>query len=328
MADGTGLDEGTGHGSVTRPATGVDDETCVWILGLIHSGTTIFWQAWRSDGRFLCFEEPFLPLATLPEDNRKGTHTELAALFRAEPDPRRFWNLHAPLHPLQELDKEFTAEQEVRLRHLVSRSRRVVIDETHLHLHLPALASLTPRAHVIHLVRRASGFATSHLRPSWSRDAAWWRRGVRRLRHEYAKQVFWSRDDFPPGMRRDLVIGRHPQSKFGLMLAEAGYDAGRIMAAPSVVRLLAYWHFHYQYIERQGPRLFGGRFTRVRYEEFARDPESVMARLYDWVGLARPEPLAFPDVHSPKPPFRPGDRHWRRAADTAGFTEEEMEQLL
>jgi len=278
--------------------------------------------------RFLCFDEPFSPLPFLPVEGPKKTRSELVALFQAERDPGCFWRRHSPLHPLQELDKKFTAGQEAWLRYLVAQSRRVVIDETHLHLHLPALAELTPHAHVIHLCRCPRGFATSHLRPSQPRPGSWWRYAVQRLRHEHNKRMFWSREDYPPGMRRDHVIGRHPLSKFGLMLADAGYDAPRIMAAPALVRLLAYWHYHYHYLESEGPRLFGDRFIRVRYEDFARDPEAVMARLYDLVGLAQPEPLSFPEVHLPKPPFRPRDRRWRDAATIAGFTEEEMETLL
>lgn len=320
---------GRGPGRPPRPVVNTrTDEGSVWILGLLHSGTTIFWRAWRKDDRFLCFDEPFLPLARLPLDNEKATRAELIALFERVPDPRLFWRRHAPLRPLEELDSSFTSGQIEWLRCLLAQAPKVVIDETHLHLHLPALAEHTPDAHLIHLYRRARGFVTSHLRPSWSRDAPWWRRGVRRLRREYQKRVFWTREDFPPGLRRDDVIGRHPHSKFGLMLADAGYDAERIMASPAIVRLLAYWHYHYHHLEQQGPRLFGERYTQVRYEDFAREPASVMRDLYEWVDMPPPEPLAYPDVYEPKPPFRSEDRRWRDAARIAGFDEDEIETLL
>lgn len=294
----------------------------------MHSGTTIFWRAWRRDDRLQCFDEPFSGLGGLPRDDARGTLSELVDLFKHQTDPDSFWKRYAPLHPLEELDASFTDGQIDYAQFLLEQSSRVVIDETHLHLHLPALAELASYAHVIHLYRRARGFVTSHLRPSWSRETTWWRRAVRRMRHEHNKHVFWTRQDQPPGLRRDVVIGRHPLSKFGLMLSEAGYDAERIMASPAVVRLLSYWHFHFHYLEREGPRLFGERFKSVRYEDFATDPAGVMGPLYDWIKLARPECLSFPEVHAPKPPYRPRDPRWREAARVAGFDDEELETLL
>lgn len=318
-------EHGTGPARMTADA----NDTCLWILGLIHSGTTIFWRAWRRDSRFFCLDEPFSGVwgSLLPGDS-KPTSKEFIELFSRESDPRVFWQQYRPLYLLEELDCAFTDEQVSYLQYLLAQSSRVAIDETHLHLHLPALAELTPHADVIHLYRRARGFVTSHLRPSWSDNAPWWRRGIRRLRHEYQKRVFWERDDYPPGMRRDAVIGGHPKSKFGFMLSDAGYDADRIMRSSSVVRLLAYWHYHYQYVEREGPRLFGDRFTSVRYEEFARNPVCVMRALYDWLGTPAPEHLEYPDVHEPKRPFRARDGRWREAAVVAGFSEDEIETLL
>ena len=34
------------------------DSSQIWILGLVHSGATIVWNAWRRDARFLYFDEP------------------------------------------------------------------------------------------------------------------------------------------------------------------------------------------------------------------------------------------------------------------------------
>ncbi len=298
----------------------------LWILGLIHSGTTIFWRAWQKDDRFLCFDEPVSGLGVLPKQNSRQSYNEFIRIFIKNPEV--FWKYYSPLHPIEELDTEFSSKQVQYLRFLFSQSSMVVTDETHLHLHLPALSKITPEAYVVHLHRRASAFATSHLRPSWSRETTWIRRIVRRLRHEHGKRIFWSRNDFLPGMCRGEVIGFHPQSKFGLMLTAAGYDADRIMRAPTLVRLLAYWHYHYHYLEREGPRLFGKRFLSLPYETFANDPGGTMRRLYDWIGLMPPAEMDYTQVHHPKPSYRPGDRRWREAAKTAGFTDEEIETLL
>ncbi|HYW76110.1 MAG TPA: sulfotransferase [Gammaproteobacteria bacterium] len=300
----------------------------IWILGLLHSGTTIFWRAWRKDNRFLCLDEPLTGDVGrwFPTGNPKGTHREYAELFREA--PKHFWNLYAPMEPYQELDGVLTAQQRRYLRMLTEQAENLVIDETHAHLHLPEIQQLTPSANVIHLYRRASGFATSHLLPSIDRQVPWPLVLRQRLGRAYRKRRFWERMDLPAGMGRDKVIGHNPHSKFGLMLSEAGYDAERIMRAPALARLLAYWRYHYHHVEREGARLFGERFVSLPYEAFATDASSTMQRLYEWIGMAPPPDTTYPDVHPPKPPYRPRDRRWREAARIAGFTDEEIEALL
>lgn len=300
----------------------------IWILGLHHSGTTIFWRAFRKNRRFLCFDEPLTENlgAWFPANNDKRTFDEYLRLFGH--DPVQFWRAFTPVTPLQELDSAFTPEQIRYLKLLVGSASNVVIDETHVHLHLSALAGLADHANVVHLYRRASGFVTSHMRPSWSTDTSLLRRVVRQMRHKYNEANFWVRSDILPDMRRGDVIGHHRHSKFGLMLSNAGYDAERIMTAPAVVRLLAYWHYHYHFLEVEGPRLFGDRYRTVRYETFATQPREVMEELYAWVGMRPPENVNYRDVHVPRPPFGANDKRWREAARMAGFTSEELETLL
>jgi len=303
------------------------EKEVLWILGLMHSGTTIVWRAFRKDKRFLCFDEPLSGLDVIPNQNSRNSIGELIDIFRK--DERLFWKKYAPLHPLEELDTSFTKEQLAYMEFLFSHGDRFVIDETHLHLHIGALPNVQSNSRVIHLVRRARNFATSHLRPSWPKGKTMLRTMVRSIRNQYNKRVFWSRDELPPGLRRDDTIGRHPKSKFGLMLEDAGYDSERIMSSPAIVRLLAYWHYHYHYLEEHGPKVFGEKFKTVWYEDFAKDPESVMKEAYEWLGMAPPEGVVrYDDVHPPKSPYKANDKRWREAARIAGFSEEELETLL
>ena len=176
----------------------------VWVLGLHHSGTTIVWRAFRSDRRFLCYDEPLTAAlgCCFPRDGHKKTFDEYLRIFGD--DPQKFWTLYNSISPLEELDSTFTHQQKTYLRSLLKYGDNIVIDETHLHSHLPAINEITPSGYVIHLHRRARGFVTSHLRPSWSGDTSLPRRIVRRLRHEYNKKVFWSCYDFPPGTRTNI----------------------------------------------------------------------------------------------------------------------------
>ena len=304
------------------------DRKVVWILGLNHSGTTIVWKAFRKDARFLCFDEPltFDVGAHFPRNNHKQTFDEFIRIFGD--DPKAFWKIYASIDPLQELDEVFTTEQRQYLGVLLKQAANVVLDETHLHLHSSSIKELFPDGYVIHLYRRASSFATSHLHPNWSRNGSVQRRVARWFRHELNKKVFWGRNDHPPGMRRDDVIGNHPQSKFALMLADAGYDSRRIMASSALVRLLAYWHYHYHYLEREGQTLFGDHFKSLRYEDFATQPGETMDGIYNWLDMTPPGGVEYSGVYPPKQPFQANDRRWTEAAKLAGFSGEEIVTLL
>jgi hypothetical protein len=304
------------------------DRSLVWILGLHHSGTTIFWRAFRGDTRNLCFDEPFTPNlgAWFPRNNPKATFDEYLEIFGS--DPSRFRDFYAPIEAHEELEETFSAAQVRYLRFLIDRPAHVVIDETHLHRRLPGLARLTPDAHVIHLYRRASSVVSSYLLPSVKPGTGPVRRALGRPRRGQHRRTFWSRRTGPVSVQRDRVVGDRPDSTFGVLLRDAGYDADRIMAAPMVVRLLACWHYLYRRLERQGPQLFGDRFTTIRYEDFASNPRETLARICDWMGRPPPDGADHVAVHPPKPAFREGDRRWLEAAALAGFQQAEMKTLL
>jgi len=202
------------------------DRFTIFILGLMHSGTTIFWKAFRNDKRFMCFDEPFSGLESLCGNTYPNSRAELAALVAA--DPGTFWSRYSPLNSLDELEPFFENRQQQYLHFLESQSNRVVIDETRLHMHLPALAALERGTYVVHLHRKARAFVTSHLRPSLPTGHGFPRAIQRHLKHSYNKRKFWERKNPPPRMRRDEVIGYRPSSKFGLLLTENGYDVPRI----------------------------------------------------------------------------------------------------
>ncbi|MCH2133704.1 MAG: hypothetical protein MK116_08130 [Phycisphaerales bacterium] len=303
------------------------DTLQLWILGLGHSGTTAFWRSFRRDDRLSCFDEPFTRSlgSCFPQNNSKKTFDEY--IVRYGKTPEQFWSMYRTLSPLEELDQEFTPAQEQYLRSIFDLESHVVADEIRLHRHLPALARIFPRTHVIHLWRRASGFVSSNLRPSLGPRGSMLQNWARKARDRYNQSMFWTRRDFPPGLRRDEVTGAHPDSKFGLLLKEAGFDADRIMGESAVIRLLAYWLYHYRFMTTQGPSLLGDAFRTVSYDVFATSPNDTFGELYPWLGLGQPQQdLSF--VHPPKPAFQEDTGKWQEAAQVAGFTEQEMAQLL
>lgn len=305
---------------------GVDEKKILWILGLHHSGTTIVWRCIRKDSRFLAFDEPFTSdiARWYPNNNIKKTFNEYAIKFN---DPVEFWGLFEPICPLQELEGYLSERQEKYLVRLVSGEDSVVIDETKMHHYIKGVKRIFPYSKIVHLVRGARSFVTSHFIVS-QRYTSPKRKIIGSIRNIYQKERFWSRMDIPGHMGRDVVIGSSTYSKFALRLREVGYDVDKIMNSSAMVRMLAYWHYHYHYLEKEGPKHFGQNFKTVWYEDFASDPERVMASLYEWLGMERPEGVRYDEVHPPKPPYKANDRRWLEAARIAGFSEEELETLL
>lgn len=304
------------------------DRKLVFIVGLPHSGSTIFWRAFRKDPKFLCFDEPLTASLAVhfPRDNEKKTFAEYCDIFGEQPE--WFWDIYRPIAPVEETDTMLHERQIYYLRSLCDFSRVTVIDETHLCTMVPEVRKVHDNVFVIHLVRRASSFVTSHLLPSVKGNIAKPRAAIGKLRNLHNRRVFFDRDGFLPGMARDQVIGAHPLSKFGTKLRAAGYDHERIMRAPAAVRLLAYWHYCYHLAERDGPIYFGDRFKTLRYEDYTEAPGTIMDSLYEWIGENPPEGFGYEDVHAARAPFRFGDDRWRKYAKIAGFSESEIDELL
>lgn len=299
------------------------------IIGLHHSGTTIFWKSWRKNPVLRCYDEPFNPYiaAQLCSKDSKGTLDEYVAL--AQKDPKLFWNMFAPISPFDELLPNLTARQWLYLSFLLQHQRKVVIDEVRLAAKLNWLALNLQGAadtYVIHLVRRPKCFVTSHMVPT-RKTSGFFDRIRYVIRRADCRLSFFKRSDVLPNMARDQIIGSSPASPFGILLKEAGYDVDAIYAAGAVCKYLAYWHYWYHRTRTEGQKAFGSRFRTVFYEDFARNPEHIMSCLYDWFQEVNPG-LTYPDVHAPKQPYRPSDPRWTKAAKIAGFTGEEIETLL
>jgi hypothetical protein len=302
--------------------------TKILIVGLFHSGTTIFWRALRRDSRFVCFDEPFsTSLAShFPNNNPKGTFDEYIGHFAGKLD--LFWNMYCTLEPPQQLEPALDDRQRNYLSQLLMLAPAVVIDEPRLHFQLQQIKDLYPDIYLIHLHRRASGFVTSHLLPSPLPGISPFQSFRHRVGHIYRRSLFWNRSDVPLGMGLNLAIGSSPHSKFGMLLSRAGYDADRVMSSSAVVKMLAYWHYLYHLVQEKGPRIFGSRFVDVPYEEFARSPHRTMKALYERMSIAPLDGEDYHDVHTPKPSFRDGSLRWSAAARVAGFSEEEIGTLL
>lgn len=282
----------------------------IFILGLRRSGTTIFWETFRSDPRLFCLDEPFNPLLReLPLEHEKRTRREFIEMFRRDPD--RFWKAYAPIGRIEELQEDLHDRQLGYLRFLLDSAEHVVLDTTRCHFKIRSLHHVAPDAILVHLYRPAVAFASSHAAPT---SKGW----LGRAKTLYDRHRFFHRPDRYGAWGIEELIGNSPQSLFGLRLRTAGMEPSRIYEMPAPGRLLAYWWLHFREIEEQGARIFGDRFLSVRFDDFCRDPASVVSSIYRTAGVPEPK-LEFDAIHPPNRGYRPQDRRWSILAQRVGI---------
>ena len=285
----------------------------LFILGLRRSGTTVFWESFRPDRRFACYDEPFNPILNeLPAPEPKGTRDEWIALFRRNPE--RFWRLFSPIAGVEELQESLSDRQREYLEYVVASSENCVMDMTRCHFKLEALREVVPDAFVVHLYRAAAPWVSSHL---GARGSGW--RG--RMRSAIDRLSFFERSHRYGYWGIEQIIADSPETLFGQRAAENHLDPAAVYEMPAIGRMLAYWKVLYDRIERDGPRVFGRRFCSVAFSDFCVDPIGTVRRIYDFIGVKAPA-LELKGVHGPRPAYREKDLRWKLYGRKIGIAED------
>ena len=251
------------------------------ILGLRRSGTTIFWNYFRQDARFTCFDEPFSEqLMRLPQEHRKGVFSEYRALVERAPSRLLELLCAGPqgrgtgrlLHPAA-----------TRVPAVPCWSGRGRCPRPHaLPLEGTPARELLPDARFLHLIRSERAFASSHLLPSRTDP-----RG--RLRHLMLQRSFWTRSDRYDFWGMETLCGTGPGSKLSLLLDDAGFDVPAFYALPAVGRLIVL--HRYLTCSAEAALASTGRSASVTFEDFAREPSRTVDRACSLVGARPPPPV-------------------------------------
>jgi tetratricopeptide (TPR) repeat protein len=250
----------------------------VFIIGLRRSGTTIFWETFRQDKRFMCFDEPFRPHllqhVSQGEDDHKSTMTEYLAKREI------ILNHWSPILPYQEILSKFVAHQLTYMKALLGTGDNVCIDFVRCHSKIGELRKLDPDALIIHLVRDPRAFVTSHLKP-------------------YGK---WVSNELPEKFFE--YRGWFDYWQYQTICNLMGFREAAHLA------LLQLWKAFSDIAEGQRPDV------TLQFEDFATNSKDTMQSLYEILNLDYPD-FDFSSIHAPNAPFKPDSPLWILAMQKA-----------
>jgi len=282
----------------------------------------VFWQTLCQDDRFCAYDEPFNPAlrnlgdaAWLGKYKTKIGHVK--DMFADE--PQRFWEMYSAIYEIEELQFGLSDRQRAYLEHMLSEGEHVLLESTRLHHKVRDLADAGgDRSVLVHIYRSPESFASSHLIPSGQHIASnsvggaemtgmlvknWLRKVPRRA-------TFWNRTGDYNGWGIENLVGEGTSSLFAQRLVEVGLSPEAVYALPAAGRLMAYWKACFERVEADGRQYFGDRFLSMSFAEFSAQPEAVVGRIYEAMGVEMPR-FDFSHLHPANGPFDSRNPRWQ-----------------
>lgn len=248
----------------------------IFICGLYRSGTTITWKTISQDPDFVSFDEPFNEnLRDLPRLNRSGSNANY--LPRFEKEPSIFREYFAPILPSEDLNRAFTHQQEKYLLNLLTPYKNLNVDFTRCTFKLANLHQLFPDALIIHLKRKPSAFASSHLIPTYKA------KGIKAaLGRIYRSKTVFTRKSRYNFYNYEQIIEQHaPQEFEHLLPLLKEYQGLELKDLPAFVKLLLL-HKRNQEVVNEFAAKHGENFLEWQFEDFLEAPEKHLREVYKY----------------------------------------------
>ena len=187
----------------------------VFLIGLRRSGTTVLFELFRQDARFVCFDEPFNHMIRdIPTRDEWGSKAEFIDLYNSA--PKLFWKKYAYINGLDELRDQLTLQQSAWASYLLESSPNIFMDFTRMNFKIEDLHTLAPEALLIHIHRSPASFSVSHILPSvWKQN--------RYFKYLRKKQQFWEIYKKYDHWGLETVIGRSNLSYCGEIFKNHGF---------------------------------------------------------------------------------------------------------
>jgi hypothetical protein len=281
----------------------------VLIQGMRRSATTFLFDLLCADGRFDPYYEPLAAAKrTAVGGGSRIADEDFFEKIRSAreaylPDAHEagLLNWGAPTDPDREIDPDVSDEVRGYLAFLMSRSDDVLLKLVRAYNKLPVLRAIDADARIIHIVRDPRAVVTSFLFGKGRRHA----------------DAYTCADDFFDH-RGD---GAGPRNLQGLNIADRLIERGLVSCpadAPSYMKLLALWRFHFETTHRDSDR----HTLLLRHEDLLQSPDASLDR----IGKLLDRPLsdaahAWMDQHlDPRVRiFEPDDPRWRQAFRDLGL---------
>jgi len=289
------------------------------IQGMRRSGTTFLFDVLSADDRFDTYYEPLAPArrkavgggSRIRDVDFFDKIRQVRAEFgRGRPglDLARL-NQGAPRSCAAEFASEFEPDVADYVSFLFERADWSLLKFVRASAKLPALLRLRPDLKVVHIVRDPRAVVTSYLFGKGRKHADRYRDPA----------AFFGHDGSSEG----------PMQLQALMLADQLIADGLLALrsdAPTVLKLLGLWKWHFRVTHGDGIRVLGAnRYLLVRHEEILARPESSIESIFALIGEEVPGPVRH-WLHQhldPEPRiFEPFDCRWRDAIGALAMEDE------
>ena len=278
----------------------------IFMQGMRRSGTTIAYDLFCADGSFETFYEP---LAQGKPKIGGGSGAQEVDVFESVRRMRTAFlterdalslepllNHGAPRKPDLEFDRDLPPLVREYLEYMLAHARSPVLKFTRMYRKVAVLHQLDPDAKFIHLVRDPRSVTTSYLFGPG---------------HKHRRRFLWKRRFFTQTSKKGHWAAHQLASR--LVLND---EFRHLMGCPDHLRVLLVWKYVFRETHRVAKKLFGDRYSLLRHEDFAEDPDGTLERLY--AILERPLPGHVVDwarahVRPPRAPFAADAGAWQTA---------------
>ena len=303
------------------------EKKIILIVGLRRSGTTAIWQAFHSDKRITCFNEPFNPqIMNISKPDFSGGEFYQEYTDYIQKDSVKFWDSYAPIDNIYELKTGLSEQQKDYLKYLAGDHEHVLFEMTRGNYKLADLNDLFPGAILVHLYRPAASFVSSVMLPNYSKTkfSNGWEaiEGYRRIRSKLVKIIrkitFWSRKYSGNMWGFDSLIGSSVTDAFASVLDLHQMNGDEFYRLPAVARLLGYWKVSFEKAEEDGRRLFGDRFISLNFNDFSNNPAENLKNIYAAAGIKYVN-RELDWIHKPHGAYQASHKKWVEYADILGL---------
>lgn len=268
------------------------------VSGLRRSGTTIFWQTLRQDERLLSLNEPFNPDLNRLVNTNHWAYTD----YVEQKIPIQEHPMGIPLST--EMGPGSCTDQFTQLQTLLE-GRDYNINSVRTVFKFQELLEVFNDSLHIFLFRNLPAFVSSHILPSSPNSIQL----AHKLRTAYRRSTFWNIPGNYNYYGYQEILEKWNEAGIEAALQGTRFSASSIDKVPAYVKLATLWEMaNAQATEME--RIHPERFMRVKFEDFLREPDTVLQKVYRKYGRDIPR-FCFDKLRPSNNGYKPDSQKWK-----------------